>query len=103
MLLVDGGKLSKIKPSEAKANILLKFFIALEQEFGRPEIRDKKWGPRTLDIDFLVWGDLKVNNQSLILPHPRIFERSFVLIPLAEIFKNEQPFLEQMPLTEDWT
>ena len=44
-----------------------------------------RWGPRTLDIDLLAYGDVAINDPELTLPHPRLFERAFVLVPLNEI------------------
>ena len=53
--------------------------------FGRDRGRERRWGPRTLDIDLLAYDDLILNSPDLTLPHPRLFERAFVLVPLAEI------------------
>jgi 2-amino-4-hydroxy-6-hydroxymethyldihydropteridine diphosphokinase len=55
----------------------------LETAAGRQ--RTERWGPRTLDVDLLLAGDLEVNEPDLILPHPRMWERRFVLAPLAEL------------------
>ena len=55
----------------------------LESAAGR--IRNERWGPRTLDVDLLLVGDLQVADPDLILPHPRMWERRFVLAPLAEL------------------
>lgn len=62
---------------------LLKELQALEKKFGRKRVIDK--GPRTLDLDLLLYGKRIVEGQDLILPHPRVHERRFVLEPLAEI------------------
>jgi 2-amino-4-hydroxy-6-hydroxymethyldihydropteridine diphosphokinase len=62
---------------------LLNLCIALEQASGR--VRGERWGPRTLDIDILTFGDLVTDRPRLQLPHPRIAQRGFVLVPLAEI------------------
>ncbi|MEM8779793.1 MAG: 2-amino-4-hydroxy-6-hydroxymethyldihydropteridine diphosphokinase [Cyanobacteria bacterium P01_G01_bin.49] len=62
---------------------LLKILLEIEQKFGR--IRREKWGPRTLDLDLLFYGDLILNTPSLEVPHPRMIERAFVLVPLFEI------------------
>jgi 2-amino-4-hydroxy-6-hydroxymethyldihydropteridine diphosphokinase len=58
---------------------------AVEQMFGRNRASEQHWGPRTLDIDILAYDDLVLRTPDLILPHPRLFERAFVLVPLAEI------------------
>jgi 2-amino-4-hydroxy-6-hydroxymethyldihydropteridine diphosphokinase len=47
--------------------------------------RTVKWGPRTMDLDILLYDDLAVEEDSLTIPHPRLHERGFVLAPLAEI------------------
>jgi 2-amino-4-hydroxy-6-hydroxymethyldihydropteridine diphosphokinase len=58
---------------------------AVERAFGRDRSGEQRWGPRTLDIDILTYDDLVLNEPELTLPHPRLFERAFVLVPLAEI------------------
>src|SRR5262245_63002363 len=58
---------------------------AIERAFGRDRAGEQRWGPRTLDIDILTYDDLVLNEPELTLPHPRLFERAFVLVPLAEI------------------
>lgn len=62
---------------------LLKTLLKVEREFGR--VRRERWGPRTLDLDLLLFDDLILRTPSLELPHPRMRERAFVLVPLAEI------------------
>ncbi len=62
---------------------LLDVCLALETGAGR--VRFERWGPRVLDIDLLAYGDLAVSDERLVIPHPRMFERAFVLAPLAEI------------------
>lgn len=62
---------------------LLDVCLALEAAAGR--VRFERWGPRSLDIDLLAYGDLAVSDERLVVPHPRMFERAFVLAPLAEI------------------
>jgi 2-amino-4-hydroxy-6-hydroxymethyldihydropteridine diphosphokinase len=54
-------------------------------EKGQGRIRVQRWGPRTLDIDIVVFGTLEVRTERLALPHPRAHERGFVLAPLSEI------------------
>ena len=57
--------------------------LAIETELGR--VRREKWGPRTIDLDLIDYEGVVLNESDLVLPHPRIAERSFVLLPLAEI------------------
>ena len=47
--------------------------------------RERHWGPRTLDLDLIAYDDVSIDKPELKLPHPRLFERAFVLVPLAEI------------------
>ena len=62
---------------------LLARLQAIEQQFGR--VRTEKWGPRTLDLDLLLYGQRQYQSPTLTIPHPYLTERAFVLIPLAEI------------------
>lgn len=73
---------------EMQPQALLTTLLAIEQKFGR--VRREHWGPRTLDLDLLLYDDLIVNEPNLQIPHPRIYERAFVLVPLAEIAGNWQ-------------
>jgi len=61
-----------------------------ERALGRNRAREQRWGPRTIDIDLLAYDDVAVNDGELILPHPRLFERGFVLVPLAEIASEQE-------------
>ena len=58
---------------------------AVERTFGRERAKERRWGPRTVDIDLIAYDDLALDEPDLTLPHPRLFERAFVLVPLAEI------------------
>jgi 2-amino-4-hydroxy-6-hydroxymethyldihydropteridine diphosphokinase len=60
----------------------------IEKRFGRDRTKEQRWGPRTLDLDLLAYDDAVINQPDLTLPHPRLFERAFVLVPLAEIAPN---------------
>jgi 2-amino-4-hydroxy-6-hydroxymethyldihydropteridine diphosphokinase len=62
---------------------LLNILHAIESEFGR--VRQEIWGARTLDLDLLLYDDLIIDLPNLQIPHPRMLERAFVLVPLAEI------------------
>ncbi|MFI4969123.1 MAG: 2-amino-4-hydroxy-6-hydroxymethyldihydropteridine diphosphokinase [Lysobacterales bacterium] len=66
---------------------LLDALLAIERAQGRRR-DDTRWGPRTLDLDLLLYGDRQSAEAGLILPHPRIAERAFVLVPLAELDAN---------------
>ena len=64
---------------------LLKGLLVIEQEFGRDRSAGIANGPRTLDLDILLMGNLKISEPELEIPHPRLAERAFVLTPLNEI------------------
>jgi 2-amino-4-hydroxy-6-hydroxymethyldihydropteridine diphosphokinase len=64
---------------------LLERALEVERALGRDRARETRWGPRTIDIDLIAYDDLVCDEPGLILPHPRLFERAFVLVPLAEI------------------
>lgn len=66
--------------------VLMQTLLEVEARFGR--VRREKWGARTLDLDLLLYDDLILNQPHLQLPHPRMVDRAFVLIPLAEIAPN---------------
>ncbi|HEY4140994.1 MAG TPA: 2-amino-4-hydroxy-6-hydroxymethyldihydropteridine diphosphokinase [Pseudolabrys sp.] len=57
----------------------------VELQLGRDRAHEKRWGPRTADVDIIAYGDETIDELGLTLPHPRLFERAFVLRPLAEI------------------
>ncbi len=67
-----------LTPQELLAQVL-----QMEQRLGR--VRTVRWGPRTIDIDILAFGDEIVSQPHLTIPHPRLEERAFALLPLAEI------------------
>jgi len=64
---------------------LLQRAMNIESAFDRDRYREKRWGPRPVDIDLLSYDNLTIDEPGLILPHPRLFERAFVLVPLNEI------------------
>lgn len=65
---------------------LLQRCLDVEKELGR--VRDIRWGPRIIDVDVLIYGIRKVQEDNLDVPHPRMGDRAFVLIPLAEIWPD---------------
>jgi len=64
---------------------LLERVQGAERALGRNRANERRWGPRLIDIDILTYDDLVLNEPDLILPHPHMFERAFVLAPLADI------------------
>ncbi|MBN8940030.1 MAG: 2-amino-4-hydroxy-6-hydroxymethyldihydropteridine diphosphokinase [Rhizobiales bacterium] len=64
---------------------LLERALAVEAQLGRDRSRALRWGPRPVDIDLIAYGDVSLDEPDLHLPHPRLQERAFVLVPLAEI------------------
>ena len=57
----------------------------IETKFSRDRAKETRWGPRTLDLDLIAYDDVTLQTAELTLPHPRLFERAFVLVPLAEM------------------
>jgi 2-amino-4-hydroxy-6-hydroxymethyldihydropteridine diphosphokinase len=82
-VVVLEGELGLSVASAGAALELLMGLHQLEQLYGRQ--RRERWGPRSLDLDLLWWGDLAVATARLALPHPRWHQRSFVLAPLLAI------------------
>lgn len=72
---------------------LLERCLAVEQAGGRE--RAVRWGPRTIDVDVLLYGDVRIESPELTLPHPRMWERRFVLEPLADLAPDR--------LSKDWS
>lgn len=66
------------------AEELLPCLLAIEQRLGRVR-GGKRWGPRTLDLDLLVYDDQRIDSPDLVVPHPRLHERAFVLVPLNDL------------------
>jgi len=75
----------KVETSYA-AHQLLRECMYIEQKLGRK--RDIRWGPRTIDLDILLYNQENIQSEDLLIPHPRMHERAFVIIPLLEIEPN---------------
>jgi len=60
--------------------------LHIEKQLGR--IRNEKWGPRTIDIDILIFDNLILRDKDLVIPHPQMQNRNFVLAPLSELAPN---------------
>ncbi|SCW72069.1 2-amino-4-hydroxy-6-hydroxymethyldihydropteridinediphosphokinase [Paenibacillus tianmuensis] len=74
---------------------LLEQLMETERLLGR--VRDIRWGPRTIDLDMLMYGNVRQQQPELTLPHPRMHERAFVLIPLIEVLElHHQPQAEPL-------
>jgi 2-amino-4-hydroxy-6-hydroxymethyldihydropteridine diphosphokinase len=76
---------------------LLRAMLAIEKEMGR--VRDIRWGPRVIDLDLLLYDGVKMNTDELTLPHPRMGERAFVLVPLRDVWPEEEGAFPW----EEWT
>jgi 2-amino-4-hydroxy-6-hydroxymethyldihydropteridine diphosphokinase len=71
--------------TELSPQSLLAHAQRVERALGRDRVKDRRWGPRTADLDILAYDDVRLESPTLTLPHPYLFERAFVLVPLAEI------------------
>ncbi len=67
------------------ARALLNHLLEIERECGRDRSKEQRWGPRTLDLDLLLYGEEVINEPGLCVPHPRMHERLFVLVPASEV------------------
>jgi len=70
------------------AQELLTLCLDIERQSGR--VREQRWGPRNIDIDIVPYGDARIDEPHLNVPHPHAHERAFVLVPLAEIAPKEK-------------
>lgn len=71
--------------TELAPHDLLARGLEIERALGRDRAKEQRWGPRPVDIDLLAYDDVTLDYAGLTLPHPRLLERAFVLVPLAEI------------------
>ncbi|WP_418791360.1 2-amino-4-hydroxy-6-hydroxymethyldihydropteridine diphosphokinase [Phosphitispora sp. TUW77] len=69
--------------TESSPEELLRVLQDIENDLGR--VREIRWGPRIIDLDILLYDQLTIDTERLIIPHPRMTERAFVIVPLAEI------------------
>src|SRR5690606_17242977 len=72
--------------------------LCLKTETDLHRVRDQRWGPRSIDLDILLFGDLTVDEPGLAIPHPRLTERAFALVPLAEL--APELVVAGLPVTE---
>jgi 2-amino-4-hydroxy-6-hydroxymethyldihydropteridine diphosphokinase len=71
--------------TDLEADALLDYLLALELRLGRDRASSRRFGPRTIDLDLLLFGDETIDRPGLRVPHPRLHQRRFVLEPLAEL------------------
>jgi 2-amino-4-hydroxy-6-hydroxymethyldihydropteridine diphosphokinase len=64
---------------------LLSLLLDIERDLGRDRRQEKRWGPRTIDLDLLLYEDEVIDEPGLAVPHPRLTERAFVVVPLLEL------------------
>ena len=69
--------------TELSARRLLWNLLLIERRLGR--VRTRRWGPRTIDLDLLLYGDQRIDEADLTVPHPELTARAFVLVPLVEL------------------
>jgi 2-amino-4-hydroxy-6-hydroxymethyldihydropteridine diphosphokinase len=81
----QGAYLNAVARLESRFSARDLLNILLEVEHLRGRVRSERWGPRTLDLDLLIHGLERIDEPGLIVPHPRLHERSFVLEPLADL------------------
>ena len=86
VVLVDG---IHAEATASAALDLLDQLQQLEAKFGRDRAQEQRWGPRPLDLDLLFWGEFRCDHPRLVLPHPRMHLRPFVLQPLLNAMQAE--------------
>jgi 2-amino-4-hydroxy-6-hydroxymethyldihydropteridine diphosphokinase len=84
--------------TQLNAHELLDQLLKVEQSLGRH--RREKWGPRTIDLDLLLFDNQVIHDTGLVVPHPLMHQRQFVLQPLAEIAPNEMHPLLKKTITQ---
>ena len=84
--------------SDLSALKILSICLETEQVLGR--IREFRWGPRCIDLDILLYNDENMESENLIIPHPRMHERGFVLIPLLELNPNLNHPITGVPFSQ---
>lgn len=70
------------------ARDLLEALLQIERGLGRDRSRERRWGPRTIDLDLLLYGTARIDEPGLVVPHPRLMERAFVTEPLREVMET---------------
>lgn len=78
-----------IQCADATPGEVIATVLELERLLGRDRAREARWGPRTIDLDVLLWGTRVIRTPELEVPHPRLTERRFVIEPLRDLFGND--------------
>jgi len=78
-----------VRIADGQPEELLAVVRELERLLGRDRGREVRWGPRSIDLDLLLWGERTIRTPELEVPHPRLAERRFVLLPLIDLFGDE--------------
>lgn len=84
--------------TDLEPELLLQALLSIEAEMGR--IRNEKWGPRTIDLDLLLYEDRVIKTPSLEVPHPEMTRRRFVLAPLSELAAGHVHPLEKKTIQQ---
>ena len=79
----------RLRIEDATPDEVITFVLEIERLLGRDRRAEERWGPRTLDLDVLVWGDRVLRTPELELPHPRLRDRRFALRPLLDLVSPE--------------
>jgi 2-amino-4-hydroxy-6-hydroxymethyldihydropteridine diphosphokinase len=95
----QGDYLNAVVAIETELSPRALLLIAKGVEAAAQRVQGERWGPRTLDVDVLLVGDARVSEPDLVVPHPRMYERAFVLVPLADVAPDLVP--EPPPAGED--
>ena len=81
----QGDFLNQVVQVETRLDPLSLLRVCLDTEASLGRVREERWGPRTIDIDILFYGDEIIELNGLTIPHPEVHKRTFMLAPLAEI------------------
>jgi 2-amino-4-hydroxy-6-hydroxymethyldihydropteridine diphosphokinase len=74
--------------TKLSARELLEALLDIERRLGRIRDRDRRWGPRTIDLDLLLYDDVRIDEPGLVVPHPRLTERAFVTDALRDVMEG---------------
>lgn len=81
-----------LRIEDATPDEVIAFVLEIERLLGRDRRAEERWGPRTIDLDVLVWGDRVIRTPALEVPHPRLADRRFALRPLMDVVPGTYAF-----------